>query len=143
LWQESSLTAALYAGCKGIDTIIIERNGVGGQTGVTESIENYPGFAQGIKGVDLADAIRAQAEDSGVEIRPAQTISSIMVSEEASDGIHKLVTTESGYEYCANAVLLGGGSRYRRPNVPGERDLISAGIHFCATRNGPFYKGQT
>ena len=61
--------------------MIIERNGVGGQPGVTERIENYPGFTQGIKGVDLADAIRAQAEGSGVEIRTAQTISSIMVAE--------------------------------------------------------------
>ena len=138
----AGLTAALYAAREGIDTLIVEHSGVGGQAGVTERIENYPGFAQGIKGSDLADAMRAQAEGFGVEILPAQTISSIMVAEESGDGIHKLVTTEAGDEYCANAVLLSTGSRYRRLNVPGEEDLIGAGIHFCATCDGPFYRGQ-
>ena len=52
-----------------------------------------------------------------------------------------MITTETGDEYCA-AVLLDPGSRYRRLNVPGEEDLTGAGIHFCATCDGPFYKGQ-
>ena len=117
--------------------MIIERSGVGGQTGATERIDNYPGFAQGVKGADLADAMRAQAERFGVEILPAQTIVSIMV-----DGEHKLITTEGSDEYCSQAALLSTGSRYRRLNVPGEEDLIGAGIHFCATCDGPFYKGQ-
>jgi len=73
--------------------MIIERSGVGGQTGATERIDNYPGFAQGVKGADLADAMRAQAERFGVEILPAQTIVSIMV-----DGEHKLITTEGSDE---------------------------------------------
>lgn len=133
----AGLTAALYAAREGIETLIIERSGVGGQAGVTEMIENYPGFAQGIKGAELADEMRAQAERFGVEVLPAQTVTSIM-----ADGNHKMITTEAGDEYCAKAVLLSTGSRYRRLNVPGEEDLIGAGIHFCATCDGPFYKGQ-
>ena len=133
----AGLTAALYAAREGIETLIIERSGVGGQAGVTERIENYPGFAQGIKGAELADAMRAQAERFGVEILPAQTVTSLTV-----DGDHKMITTETGDEYCSEAVLLSTGSRYRRLNVPGEEDLIGAGIHFCATCDGPFYKGQ-
>ena len=133
----AGLTAALYAAREGIETLIIERSGVGGQAEVTERIENYPGFALGIKGAELADAMRAQAEGFGVEILPAQTVASITV-----DGDHKILTTEAGDEYCSEAVLLSTGSRYRRLNVPGEEDLIGAGIHFCATCDGPFYKGQ-
>ena len=133
----AGLTAALYAAREGIETLIIERSGVGGQAGVTEMIENYPGFVRGIKGAELADEMRAQAERFGVEILPAQTVTSLTV-----DGDHKMITTETGDEYCSEAVLLTTGSRYRRLNVPGEEDLIGAGIHFCATCDGPFYKGQ-
>lgn len=133
----AGLTAALYAAREGIDTLIIERSGIGGQAGATQMIENYPGFVHGVKGAELADDMRAQAERFGVEILPAQTVTGIM-----SDGIYKMVSTEAGDEYCARAILLVTGSRYRRLNVPGEEDLIGAGIHFCATCDGPFYQGQ-
>ena len=133
----AGLTTALYAAREGIETLIIERSGVGGQAGITERIDNYPGFAEGIAGAELADQMRLHAERFDVEILPAQAVTSVKGS-----GQHKLVTTESGDEYCAPAVLLAPGSRYRRLNVPGEDDLIGAGIHFCATCDGPFYKGQ-
>ena len=133
----AGLTAALYAAREGIETLIIERSGVGGQAGITENIENYPGFAQGVKGAQLADAMRAQAERFGVEILPAQAVTAVSVA-----GDYKMISTEAGDEYCSRAVLLAPGSRYRRLNVPGEEDLIGAGIHFCATCDGPFYKGQ-
>ena len=133
----AGLTAALYAAREGIETLMIERSGVGGQAGLTEMIENYPGFVQGVKGAELADGMRAQAERFGVEILPAQTVTSIK-----TDGIYKMIATEAGDEYCSRAVLLSTGSRYRRLNVPGEEDFIGAGIHFCATCDGPFYKGQ-
>ena len=133
----AGLSAALYAAREGIETLIIERSGVGGQAGTTERIENYPGFAQGIGGAELADAMRVHAERFDVEILPAQAVTGIS----AQEG-YKMVTTESGDEYCARAMLLTPGATYRRLNVPGEEDLIGAGIHFCATCDGPFYKGQ-
>jgi len=133
----AGLTAALYAAREGIETLIIERSGVGGQAGTTEMIENYPGFAHGIKGAELADEMRAQAERFGVEILPAQAVTSIMTK-----GDYRLITTESGDEYCSRSLLIATGSRYRRLNVPGEEDFIGAGVHFCATCDGPFYKGQ-
>ena len=133
----AGLSAALYAAREGIETLIIERSGVGGQAGTTERIENYPGFAQGVGGAELADAMRAHAERFEVEILPAQAVTAISVQ-----GDYKMVVTESGDEYCARAMLLTPGATYRRLNVPGEEDLIGAGIHFCATCDGPFYKGQ-
>ncbi|PCH85489.1 MAG: hypothetical protein COB86_09430 [Dehalococcoidia bacterium] len=121
----------------GRDVIVIEKGGIGGQAGTTERIDNYPGFVEGIVGGELAEQMQAHAERFGVEIPPAQTVTGIM-----TDGDHKLITTESGDEYCSNAVLLAPGTRYRRLGVPGEEDMIGAGIHFCATCDGPFYKDQ-
>ena len=133
----AGLTTALYAAREGIETLIIEKGGVGGQAGVTERIDNYPGFSEGIGGAELADQMRVHAERFGVEILPAQNVTNIMVK-----GDYKLLTTESGDEYCSRAILLAPGTRYRRLNVPGEEDLIGAGIHFCATCDGPFYKDR-
>ncbi len=133
----AGLTTALYAAREGIETLIIEKGGIGGQAGVTERIDNYPGFAEGIGGGELADQMRVHAERFGVEILPAQTVTKIRV-----EGDYKMVTTESGDEYCSSAILLAPGTRYRRLNVPGEEDLIGAGVHFCATCDGPFYKDR-
>ncbi len=133
----AGLTSAIYAAREGIDILIIERSGVGGQVGVTERIDNYPGFPDGIAGGQLAAQMRAHAERFGVEILPGQSVTSVQAM-----GDSKLVTTETGDEYCSDAVIIATGSRYRRLNLPGEEDLIGAGIHFCATCDGPFYKGQ-
>ena len=133
----AGLSAALYAAREGIETLIIERSGIGGQAGTTERIDNYPGFAQGIGGAELADAMREHAERFDVEILPAQTVTSI-----EAQGDYKMISTESGDTYCGRSLLLTPGATYRRLNVPGEEDLIGSGIHFCATCDGPFYKGQ-
>ena len=74
----ASLTAALYAAREGIETPVVERSGVGGQSSVTERIDNYPGFPEGIEGAILADNIRAQTERFGVEILPAQAVTRLM-----------------------------------------------------------------
>ena len=134
----AGLTAAIYAAREGMDTLVIERGGVGGQAGSTERIDNYPGFAQGITGADLADRMREQAERFGVELLVAQTVACIYPGPE-SGGV-RTVTTESGQQYRAPALLLAPGTRYRRLNVPGEDDFIGAGVHFCATCDGPFYR---
>jgi len=133
----AGLTTALYAAREGIETLVIEKGGIGGQAGTTERIDNYPGFVDGIGGAQLADQMRAHAERFEVEILSAQTVTKI-----ESTGGHKMITTESGDEYCSAAVLLAPGTRYRRLGVPGEEDLIGAGINFCATCDGPFYRDR-
>ena len=133
----AGLTAALYAAREGIDTLIVERSAVGGQAGVTERIENYPGFPDGVRGAHLADQMRLQAERFGVEILQAQSVAGVR----ATDNF-KVVSTETGDEYSAGALIVATGSRYRRLDVPGEDDLIGAGIHFCATCDGPFYRDE-
>ena len=133
----AGLTAAIYAAREGIDTLVIEKSGVGGQAGITERIENYPGFPEGVTGAALADSFQEHAKRFGVEILSAQEISHVGV-----DGDYRFVRTSSGDEYCSKAILLATGSEYRRLGVPGEEDFIGAGVHFCATCDGPFYKGK-
>ena len=133
----AGLTAAFYAAREGIDTLVIERAGVGGQAGVTERLDNFPGFPEGITGAAFAERLRAQAERFGVEILSATDVRSLR-----ADGRYHCVTTGDGGDYRAGAVLLALGSTYRRLGIPGEEDFIGAGVHFCATCDGAFYRGR-
>jgi len=131
----AGLTAALYAAREGIETLVIERGGIGGQAGVTERLDNFPGFPEGISGDEFADRLRRQAERFGVEILSAQDVTEVDI-----DDVYRLVHTADGTEYRAFAVLLALGSTYRRLGIPGEEDFIGAGVHFCATCDGAFYR---
>ncbi len=133
----AGLTAALYAAREGMSTLVVERAGVGGQAGVTERLDNFPGFPEGVTGSDFADRLRRQAERFGVEILGAQSVDGLVV-----DGDYRGVRTGDGTEYRSFAVLLALGSTYRRLDVPGEEDFIGAGVHFCATCDGAFYRGK-
>jgi thioredoxin reductase (NADPH) len=133
----AGLTAALYAAREGIETLVIERAGIGGQAGVTERLDNFPGFPEGVSGADFADRLRRQAERFGVEILQAQAVVAIGV-----DGDYRFVRTADGQEYRSHAVLLALGSTYRRLDIPGEEDFIGSGVHFCATCDGAFYRGK-
>ncbi|MBE2234713.1 MAG: FAD-dependent oxidoreductase [Anaerolinea sp.] len=132
----AGLTAALYAAREGIDTLVIERAALGGQAAATERLDNMPGFATGVEGAHFADQLRQQAARFGVEMLQAQDV----LGMRSHDNYH-CVGTADGSEYSAHALLLTTGSRYRRLGAPGENDFIGAGIHFCATCDGPFYKG--
>ena len=134
----TGLTTAIYAARENIDTVVIERSGLGGQAGVTERLDNYPGFPEGIGGGELAERFVQQARRYGVELLQAVSVDSIAV-----DGAERVVHTSTGEELRARAVLLATGSTYRRTGKPGEEELIGAGIHFCATCDGPFYRGAS
>lgn len=132
----TGLTTAIYAARENQRTLVVERSGLGGQAGVTERLDNYPGFPEGVKGADLADRITRQAERYGVELLAAVSVDRI----DPVDGVSR-VTLSTGQEVSAGAVLIATGSTYRRTDAPGEADLIGAGVHFCATCDGPFYRG--
>ena len=133
----AGLTAALYLAREGVDILIIERAAFGGQAATTEKLDNLPGFPDGVDGFDFAQRLRAQAERFGVELLQAQDVATI----HRQDNYHRVETT-AGDEYSAQAVLVATGSRYRRLNVPGENNYLGAGVHFCATCDGPFYRGK-
>jgi thioredoxin reductase (NADPH) len=132
----AGLTTSIYAARENLQTLVIDSKGLGGQAGVTERLDNYPGFPQGIGGAELADRIVLQAQRYGVEMLQAVSVKSI-----TSDGEEIDVETATGDHYHSRAALIATGSRYRMTSAPGEGDLIGAGIHFCATCDGPFYRG--
>jgi thioredoxin reductase (NADPH) len=132
----TGLTAAIYAARENQKVLIIEKSAPGGQAGITECLDNYPGFPDGVEGHELADRMQRQAERYGVEILQAVAVSSITPTDRGVD-----VTTATGETYQAHAVLVATGSVYRRTGAEGEGDLIGWGVHFCATCDGPFYRG--
>ncbi|MEW5941329.1 MAG: FAD-dependent oxidoreductase, partial [Chloroflexota bacterium] len=131
----AGLTAALYLAREGIETLVIEKSALGGQVGVTQTLDNFPGFDMGVVGADLAERLGRQAKKFGVEILQAQEVTDIHKDEQ-----YFSVHTGDGSDYCSKAVLLATGASYRRLRVPGEDGLIGINVHFCATCDGAFYK---
>ncbi len=130
----AGLTAALYAAREYIDTLVIERAAFGGQAAGTEKLDNMPGFPDGVAGIEFSRRLRLQAERFGVELLQAQEITEVR----RHHNYHR-VKTKDGQVYSARALLIATGSRYKRLNVPGETEYLGAGVHFCATCDGPFY----
>jgi thioredoxin reductase (NADPH) len=132
----AGLAAAIYAAREGIDAVVIETGALGGQAAITDVVDNYPGFPDGISGSELADRFVAQARRYGVELLAAVSVQSI-----DRDGDDLVTTLATGQQLTSHAAIVATGSTYRRLDVPGEDDLIGAGVHFCATCDGPFYRG--
>ena len=132
----AGLAAAIYAAREGIDAVVVDAGALGGQAGISDRIDNYPGFPDGISGSDLADRFVAQVRRYGVEL-----VSAVSVTAVEHDHDDVITTLSSGQQLTSHAVIVATGSTYRRLDVPGEQDLIGAGVHYCATCDGPFYKG--
>ena len=133
----AGLTAAIYLAREGLDVLVIEKAGLGGQAGITQTIDNFPGFDRGIRGDDFAKRLARQARKFGVEILQAQEVLHV-----AHDGQYLIAELGSEVHYHSRAILLATGAHYRRLNVPGEEELIGINVHFCATCDGAFYKGR-
>jgi len=137
----TALTTAIYAARENLKVLIVEKSAVGGQAGVTERFDNYPGFPDGIGGAELAGRFELQARKYGVEILQAVGVESFK-EVDTSEGYAGLdITLSTGAVVQSRVLLVATGSTYRRTGAEGEADLIGAGIHFCATCDGPFYKG--
>jgi thioredoxin reductase (NADPH) len=132
----AGLAAAIYAAREGIDAIVVDGNALGGQAAISDRIENYPGFPDGISGADLADRFVSQVRRYGVEL-----VSAVSVTAVEHDHDDLVTSLSSGQQLTSHAVIVATGSTYRRLDVPGEDNLIGAGVHYCATCDGPFYKG--
>jgi thioredoxin reductase (NADPH) len=130
------LSAAIYAAREGIDAIVVEASALGGQAAISDRIDNYPGFPDGISGSELADRFVAQARRYGVDLLPAMSVAAVQHN---GDDIGTMLA--SGQELVSPAVMLTTGSTYRQLDVPGEEGLIGRGVHFCATCDGPLYRG--
>jgi thioredoxin reductase (NADPH) len=133
----TGLSAAIYTTREDIQTVLYERAIVGGLAGITDTIDNYPGFPDGVSGLDLAESMEKQARRFGADIQTGIEIQGIV-----DEGKYKKVTTSDGTHY-SKSILVATGSDYRKLAVPGEKEYTSRGVHYCATCDGPLYRGKT
>lgn len=129
-------TAALYCARAGLQACVLETFAPGGQMGTTDTIENYPGFPDGVSGFDLAQSMQKQAERFGAK--------TVLDSVETVDlkGSVKRVTGQSGETYEAKTVILATGAAPRELGLPNEQSLRGKGVSYCATCDGMFYRGK-
>jgi thioredoxin reductase (NADPH) len=131
----AALSAAIYTCREDIDTLLFEKGAIGGLASVTDWVDNYPGFADGIAGLQLSDAMQKQAERFGAKIELGEVLSL-----KKDNHLIKLDTTSG--QINAKAVLIATGSEYRKIGVPGELDYYARGVHYCATCDGAFYRDK-
>lgn len=131
----SALAAAVYTTREDIDTVLYEKSVIGGLAAITDKVDNYPGFPDGIEGLTLAGHFEKQAERFGAKIEFGD-VSAIRL-----DGDEKVVVVD-GEEKRAKAVLIATGSDYTKLGVPGEAEYYGRGVHYCATCDGAFYRDK-
>ena len=132
----AGLSAAIYAQRACLDTNVIEKNGIsGGQVLNTWEVDNYPGFP-GVTGFELSRQFREHANKLG-----ARVVQDEVVQVELSGNVKKVVCEEETYE--ARCVILASGAHHRTLEVPGEEELRGAGVSYCATCDGAFFRGRT
>lgn len=131
----TALTAAIYTTREDIETVLLEKGVIGGLAAVTDWIDNYPGFPEGISGLDLSENLRKQAERFGAKIELADVLSLSRDGERV-----KLETTDG--DMLAKAVLVATGSDHRKLGVKGEDEYYARGVHYCATCDGAFYRDK-
>ena len=129
-------TAGLYASRAGLDTLIIEKMSVGGQMALTDIIDNYPGFNEGIDGFTLGMQMQMGAERFGAKTEYGEVLSVELLPE-----IKKIIT-DSG-EYFSRTVVIATGAGPRVLGIENEEKLIGRGVHYCAHCDGRFYKNKT
>ena len=130
-------TAALYAARAGLDTAVLERMSAGGQMGLTDIIDNYPGFPEGVDGFTLGMNMQAQAERFG-----AKSLYGDVTEVDFTDPTVKKIVTAYETHY-ARTVIIATGANPRELGLPNEQALVGKGVHYCAHCDGRFYKGKT
>ena len=132
----AGLTAGLYAARAGLNTVLIEKGIFGGQITYAEHVENFPGFPEGISGMELGEKMHAQAEKFGLKTIFAE------VTGLEIQGALKIVKTTDG-EYAGKTVILAGGAVRRKLGVEGEMRLTGKGVSYCAVCDSAFFKDKT
>jgi|WetSurMetagenome_2_1015567.scaffolds.fasta_scaffold157797_2 thioredoxin reductase (NADPH) len=132
----AGLSAAIYTARARLSTLLVEKMAVGGQIINALMVDNYPGYKDGVSGVDLTMSMHEQATKFGVE-----TLSDEVTSVKIEGG-RKVVTASMG-EFASKAVIIAGGAAHQKINVPGEKEYTGKGVSYCATCDGAFYRDKT
>lgn len=130
----SALAAAIYTTREDIETVLYEKAVIGGLAAITDMVDNYPGFPEGIEGMKLAGHLQKQADRFGAKIDFGEA-SGLTVGD---DGVKTIVI--DGEDVKARTVLIATGSDYNKLGIPGEAELYGRGVHYCATCDGAFYR---
>jgi len=131
----AGLTAGLYSARGGFKVLLIEKEVIGGQIANADRVDNYPGFPEGISGFELARLIHQQATNHGLE-----TMSGEVTGLTSRYGSNIVNTTEG--DFIAQAVIIAGGSQFRKLEVPGEGEFLGKGVSYCATCDGPLFRDK-
>ena len=131
----AGLTAGLYCARSKLNTLLIERGVIGGQITYADRVENYPGFPQGISGIELGQLMHQQATAYGLQTLLAEVTSLV------PNQLHNLVSTSEG-KFVAESVIIASGSQFRKLRVPGETELLGKGVSYCATCDGPLFRDK-
>jgi len=132
----AGLTAGLYCARSRFATLLIEKGIPGGQIANAERVENYPGFPKGVSGIELGQLIHEQATSYGLETLLAEA------NRVAPSPRKNLVNTTEG-DIIADSIIIASGAQFRKLNVPGEGNYVGKGVSYCATCDGPLFKGKT
>lgn len=133
----AGLTAGLYASRAKMNTLLLEKMGCGGQSVITDWIENYPGFPEGISGFELASKMEEQAKKFGLLIELDEVTA---IQKDNLTG--ELIVKTNGKLYKSLSVVLSCGTHHQALNIPGEKEFIGQGVSYCATCDGPFFKDK-
>ncbi len=129
-------TAALYAARAGLKTVVLEKLSAGGQMALTQQLDNYPGFEEGVDGFELAETMQRQAERFGAETQYAEVTSLDLNS------VPKVMETSEGTFY-GKTVVIATGANPRQLGIPKEQELVNRGVAYCAACDGMAYRGKT
>jgi len=132
----AGLAAGLYAARARLKAVLLEKGGAGGQVLLTDWIDNYPGFPEGISGFELADRMAKQAARFGLETRTASVVALGL------DGECKTISLEDGEQITCRSIILATGARPNKLGIPGEAEFTGKGVSYCATCDGPFFRDQ-
>ena len=132
----AGLTAGLYAARARIDHLLIEKGAAGGQVLLTDWVDNYPGFPDGLSGFELAEKMEAHARRFGLNNLTANVVSMDLSQ------TPKRLTTEDGEQLSCNALIICTGARPQLLGIPGEVEFTGRGVSYCATCDAPFYRNM-
>ena len=132
----AGLSAALYTGRAMLKTLVLERLGCGGQILITDMIENYPGFPEGIRGPELSQFMCDQTLKFGAEIRYEE----VTELEDLDLAVKKIHTSDGSYT--TKTIIITTGGSHNKLGTPGEEELSGRGVSYCAVCDANFFRGQ-
>jgi len=131
----AGLTAGIYTSRDKLKSLIIDKGIIGGNINNADSIDNYPGFPEGVNGPELAELMHRQAEKYGLKSITAE-VTAIDI-----EGGNRIIKTTGG-DFMAKAVIIAGGSDKVKMGIPGEKEFTGRGVSYCTTCDGPFFRNK-